>query len=91
MAQNVGTGPFAPLSEMFLKSLYALADAGQAEAACRFAGHAYVLLRQSHPAEARHFDVLLHRLTPKLNWHVPPRAPGSERVPAKDCATPPPS
>ena len=58
MAHTAGAGPLAPLSEIFLKSLYALADAGQAEAACRFAGHAYVLLRQSRPAEARHFDAL---------------------------------
>lgn len=80
MAQDTDTGPLTPLSDVFLKSLYALADAGQTEAACRFAAQAYVLLRQSHPGEARRFDVLLHRVTPKLNWRGPPHVTASENA-----------
>jgi hypothetical protein len=56
------------LSEILLESVTALAGAGDVEAACRFAGRAYVVLRATDPAVARRFDVLLHRLTPMLTW-----------------------
>ena len=56
------------LYEILLTSLTALAAAGDVEQACRLAGQACVMLRVSDPAASRRFDVLLHRLTRKLNW-----------------------
>jgi hypothetical protein len=64
--------PIAPLCDILLASLKAMADCGQTEAACRLAGRACVLLRHPRPDIARRFDVLLHRLTPKLIWDKPP-------------------
>lgn len=61
----------ALLAGLLLAALKALADAGHGDAACRLAGRACVALRHAHPAEARRFDVLLHRLTPKLDWGKP--------------------
>lgn len=58
----------ADLPAILLQSLRALADAGEVEAACRLAGRACVALRHSDPKAARQFDVLLHRLTPRLDW-----------------------
>lgn len=58
----------AKLPEILLESLAALAGAGEVEAACRLAGRACVALRDPDPAGARRFDVLLHRLAPKLSW-----------------------
>ena len=72
-----GTGAYAKdgpsdgaarVAQILLESLTALASAGQAESACRLAGRACVALRSSEPALARRFDVLLHRLTPRLDW-----------------------
>src|SRR3546814_15451978 len=63
----------APISDVLLASLSTLADAGETDAACRLAGRAYAHLRKPRPAIARRFDVLLHRLTPKLTWKEPPR------------------
>jgi len=56
------------LSEVLLKSVAALADAGEVEAACRLAGQACVILREADPVLARRFDALLHCLTPTLKW-----------------------
>jgi hypothetical protein len=56
------------LSEILLESIGALAAAGEVETACRLAGRACVVLRRTDAAAARRFDVLLHRLTPKLTW-----------------------
>lgn len=56
------------LSEILLKGVATLADAGDVETACRLAGQACVALRGADPVTARRFDVLLHRLTPKLTW-----------------------
>lgn len=56
------------LPEILLASLTALAAAGEVEQACRLAGQACVMLRASDPAASRRFDVLLHRLTRKLDW-----------------------
>lgn len=56
------------LSEVLLEAIIALAGTGEVEAACRFAGQTCVALRHTDPATARRFDVLLHRLTPKLKW-----------------------
>lgn len=58
----------APVIEILLASITALAKAGEAEKACRLAGQACVALRRTDPASARRFDVLLHRLTPTLAW-----------------------
>jgi len=69
--ERSASGSFAEtrkLSELLLESATALARAGDVEAACRFAGRAYVTLRATDPASARRFDVLLHRLTPMLTW-----------------------
>ena len=56
------------LSEILLESIGALAGAGEVETACRLAGQACVALRRTDATAARRFDVLLHRLTPKLTW-----------------------
>jgi hypothetical protein len=56
------------LAEILLESIGALAAAGEVETACRLAGRACVALRRTDAAAARRFDVLLHRLTPKLTW-----------------------
>lgn len=56
------------ISEILLESVVALAEAGELETACRLAGRACVALRATDPTAARRFDVLLHRLTPKLRW-----------------------
>jgi hypothetical protein len=58
----------ARLPDILLAGLTALADAGDVESACRLAGKACQALRASDPAAARRFDVLLHRLAPKLTW-----------------------
>jgi hypothetical protein len=58
----------ARVPDILLTSLSALATAGEIEKACRLAGQACQALRKSDPAAARRFDVLLHRLTPKLTW-----------------------
>lgn len=60
--------PVGDLVEVLVAGLAMLAAAGEVEAACRLAGRACVALRDADPAAARRFDVLLHRLTPKLNW-----------------------
>lgn len=65
------------LSSVLLASLYALAEAGETEAACRFAGRACAILRRTSPIAARRFNVLLHRLTPRLTWPEPPPPDGS--------------
>lgn len=56
------------LADILVASLKALAEAGEIEFACRLAGQACVALRHTSPKTARRFDVLLHRLTPKLPW-----------------------
>ncbi len=58
--------------EILLASLTALAASGEVEQACRLAGQACMALRRTDKAAARRFDVLLHRLTPRLTWLVPP-------------------
>lgn len=58
----------ARLSEITLASVTALAGTGEIEMACRLAGQAYAALRSVDPVAARRFDVLLHRLAPKLKW-----------------------
>jgi hypothetical protein len=60
--------PAQKLVDLLIKSLGELAAAGEVEAACRLAGQACVALRHSDQKAARRFDVLLHRLSPKLTW-----------------------
>ena len=64
--------PDMTLPGVLLASLYALAEAGETETACRFAGQACAILRRSSPVAARRFNVLLHRLAPRLTWQKPP-------------------
>lgn len=66
--ENEAAADVVRLSEILLTGLTALAAAGDVEQACRLAGQACVMLRVSDPAASRRFDVLLHRLTRKLNW-----------------------
>lgn len=54
-------GPL-PLVDLFLKSLEALAAAGEADTACRLAGHACALYRTTDEATWSRFNRLLHRL-----------------------------
>lgn len=56
------------LADILLASLTSLAAAGEVEATCRLAGRAYMALQDTDRKAARRFDVLLHRLIPKLNW-----------------------
>lgn len=52
----------AALAGILLKSLEALAAAGEADAACRLAGHACAALRTTDADAWNKFNVLLHRL-----------------------------
>lgn len=63
------SAPTRWLSELLLASVTTLARAGEIETACRLAGQAYVTLADTDAAGARRFDVLLHRLTPRLTRH----------------------
>ncbi len=56
------------LTDLLLETVRKLADAGQVEEACRVAGKACAILRPARPASERRFNVLLHRLTPRLDW-----------------------
>jgi hypothetical protein len=67
------------LAGVLLASLYALAEAGETETACRFAGQACAILRRSSPVAARRFNVLLHRLAPRLTWQEPPARGESQK------------
>lgn len=63
------TAPQAALDQVagiLQRGLAALAETGEVDAACRLAGEAYAALWRGDPANARRFNVLLHRLTPKL-------------------------
>ena len=51
---------------LLLDALQKLADTGEVDAACRIAGKACVLLRQTSPGAERRFNASLHRLTPGL-------------------------
>ncbi len=56
------------LVDILLASLEALAAVGEVDSACRFAGRACVTLRHDDPQAEQRFNVLLHRLTPRLSW-----------------------
>jgi hypothetical protein len=51
---------------LLLDALQKLADAGEADAACRIAGKACAILRRVAPKDERRFNALLHRLVRKL-------------------------
>jgi hypothetical protein len=57
-----------PLADLLLEAARKLADHGHVDEACRIAGRACVILRTAQPAAEHRFNVLLHRLTPKLDW-----------------------
>lgn len=52
----------AALCAILLDGLRALAEAGEVDAACRLAGRACAVLRQTDSAQWRRYNVLLHRL-----------------------------
>lgn len=51
---------------LLLDALQKLADTGEVDAACRIAGKACVLLRQTSPRAEQRFNALLHRLARRL-------------------------
>jgi hypothetical protein len=51
---------------LLLDALQTLADAGQADAACRIAGKACFIFRRMASKDERRFDALLHRLVRRL-------------------------
>jgi len=53
------------LGAVLLAALKALADAGEAEQACRLAGRACVAVRREDSRQWCHFNALLHRLAPR--------------------------
>ncbi|MCC6869556.1 MAG: hypothetical protein IT522_12120 [Burkholderiales bacterium] len=62
----------APLDEILLASLAALAAAGEVEEACRLAGRACAVHRTTDPAAWNRYNVLLHRLARKaVGAHSP--------------------
>ncbi len=58
--------PQAQVNLLLLDALQKLAGAGEVDAACRIAGKACVILRQTAPKDERRFNALLHRLVRKL-------------------------
>ncbi|MDE2377926.1 hypothetical protein [Bradyrhizobium sp.] len=58
--------PHEPVNLLLLDALQKLADAGEADAACRIAGKACAILRRTSPRDERRFNALLHRLVRKL-------------------------
>jgi len=55
----------AALSTILLDGLRALADANEADLACRLAARACAALRRKDGVQWRRFNVLLHRLGPR--------------------------
>ena len=70
--------PAAQLGDILLSGLRALADAGEAEQACRLAGRACAALRGRDETQWRRFNGLLHRLGPRTG-PVGPMAARSSR------------
>jgi len=63
-AEQAGSAS-AELGAVLLSALNALADAGEAEQACRLAGRACMALRRQDGGQWRRFNALLHRLAPR--------------------------
>ncbi len=59
------------IAALLIEALQSLADAGEADAACRIAGRACVMLRHGAPEGEQRFNVLLHRLARRLPPAVP--------------------
>lgn len=76
MPPRAPADPVAGLADLLVRGLTALAEAGETDAACRLAGQACALLRTGEPKEWRKFNVLLHRLTPRLPPDEGERRPG---------------
>ena len=62
-ASSSGDHPVSVLTDLLVRSLEALAKAGQADAACRQAGKACAALLASNPAQWRKLNALLHHLS----------------------------
>jgi len=62
-AQAPRAAPQQGVTVLLLDALQKLADTGELDAACRIAGKACVLLRQTSTEAERRFNALLHRLT----------------------------
>jgi hypothetical protein len=62
-AQAPCVAPEEGVIVLLLDALRKLADTGEVDAACRIAGKACVLLRQTSPRAEQRFNALLHRLT----------------------------
>ena len=54
--------PLAGTTEVLVKALRALGEAGQPDAASRFAAKAWWLLRDGRPREAEHINGAMHYL-----------------------------
>ncbi len=65
-AQSPSVAPEEGAIVLLLDALQKLADIGEVDAACRIAGKACVLLRQTSPGTEQRFNALLHRLTRRL-------------------------
>jgi hypothetical protein len=55
------SAPLAAVCDVLLASLEALAQAGQADAACRLAGRSCAALRGQDAGQWRRFNAFLHR------------------------------
>jgi hypothetical protein len=65
-AQASRGAPLEGVIVLLLDALQKLANAGEVDAACRIAGKACVLLRQTSPRAEQRFNALLHRLAHRL-------------------------
>ena len=71
-AQAPRAAPQQGLTVLLPDALQKLANTGEVDAACRIAGKACVLLRQTSPGTEQRFNALLHRLASRLG-------PGDQR------------
>jgi hypothetical protein len=60
-----GGSALSDLCGILLTGLQALADAGDADRACRLAGRACAAVRGANDQQWRRFNALLHRLAPQ--------------------------
>jgi hypothetical protein len=66
LAQISRVAPQQGIIVLLLDALQKLADDGEVDPACRVAGKACVLLRQTSPGAEQRFNALLHRLARRL-------------------------
>ena len=71
-AQTPRAAPQQGLTVLLPDALQKLANTREVDAACRIAGKACVLLRQTSPGTEQRFNALLHRLASRLG-------PGDQR------------